>query len=277
MNDTFGPTGSGSLRSANLQSYLASKLMRRFDGDGWTLFRLTWKDKVTPSGRPYCLLRASKPRMQDTDYSSWPTPCQQDGPNGGPSQGIDRLPGSAALASWPTPCANQANGEPEAFLERKRRSVARGNSMGISLTAITGDRSFAGISSTSELANTERHAAQSGRPSIQSTESARTEKTGPHAEFRRCGVSSKLGNADNTRSQGRIQHGNGTRECAPWAPSMVEWIPCTDGKWRPVESGTFPLAHGIPGRVGRLRAYGNAIVPQVAAEFIKTCSSSYSH
>ena len=134
MNDTFGPTGSGSLRSANLQSYLASKLMQRFAGDGWTLFRLTWKDKVTPSGRPYCLLRASKPRTQDTDYSSWPTPCQQDGPNGGPAQGIDRLPGSAALASWPTPCANQANGEPEAFLERKRRSVAHGSRMGISLT-----------------------------------------------------------------------------------------------------------------------------------------------
>jgi hypothetical protein len=29
-----------------------------------------------------------------------------------------------------------------------------------------------------------------------------------------------------------------------------------------------PLAHGIPGRVGLLRGYGNAIVPQVAAEFI---------
>ena len=48
----------------------------------------------------------------------------------------------------------------------------------------------------------------------------------------------------------------------------LDWLPCTDGKARPVESGAFPLAHGIPGRVGRLRAYGNAIVPQVAAEFI---------
>lgn len=47
-----------------------------------------------------------------------------------------------------------------------------------------------------------------------------------------------------------------------------EWIPCRDGKWRPVEPGTFPLAHGVPARVGRLRGYGNAIVPQVAAEVI---------
>jgi DNA (cytosine-5)-methyltransferase 1 len=46
------------------------------------------------------------------------------------------------------------------------------------------------------------------------------------------------------------------------------WVDCRDGKARPVESGSFPLANGIPGRVGRLRAYGNAIVPQVAAEFI---------
>jgi DNA (cytosine-5)-methyltransferase 1 len=28
------------------------------------------------------------------------------------------------------------------------------------------------------------------------------------------------------------------------------------------------MAHGVSGRVGRLRGYGNAIVPQVAAEFI---------
>jgi DNA (cytosine-5)-methyltransferase 1 len=53
--------------------------------------------------------------------------------------------------------------------------------------------------------------------------------------------------------------------------TAIDWIPCRDGKSRPVEPGTFPLAHGIPGRVGRLRAYGNAIVPQVAATFVRAC------
>jgi DNA (cytosine-5)-methyltransferase 1 len=48
----------------------------------------------------------------------------------------------------------------------------------------------------------------------------------------------------------------------------ADWLFCRDGKWRPVEPGTQPLAHGLPARVGRLRGYGNAIVPQAAAEFI---------
>lgn len=51
--------------------------------------------------------------------------------------------------------------------------------------------------------------------------------------------------------------------------SGADWLGCRDGKFRSVEPGTFPLANGIPARVGRLRGYGNAIVPQVAAEFIK--------
>ena len=50
--------------------------------------------------------------------------------------------------------------------------------------------------------------------------------------------------------------------------SCIEWIECRDGKTRPTQPGLFPLAHGIPNRVGRLRAYGNAIVPQVAAAFV---------
>lgn len=46
----------------------------------------------------------------------------------------------------------------------------------------------------------------------------------------------------------------------------ADWLLCRDGKWRPVEPGTFPLAHGAPARVGRLRAYGNGLVaPQAEA------------
>ena len=50
--------------------------------------------------------------------------------------------------------------------------------------------------------------------------------------------------------------------------SGADWLGCRDGKFRPVEPGTLPLANGISARVGRLRGYGNAIVPQVAVAFI---------
>lgn len=53
-----------------------------------------------------------------------------------------------------------------------------------------------------------------------------------------------------------------------WAGA--DWIFCRDGKWRPVEPSTFPLAHGAPARVGRLRGYGNALCAPVAQGFIET-------
>ena len=53
----------------------------------------------------------------------------------------------------------------------------------------------------------------------------------------------------------------------------ADWLPCRDGKARPTQPGLFPLAHGVSNRVGRLRAYGNAIVPQVAAAFIGSVMS----
>lgn len=52
------------------------------------------------------------------------------------------------------------------------------------------------------------------------------------------------------------------------------WLPCKDGRARPIEPGITPLAHGAPARVGRLRAYGNAIVAPVAAHFIRAYMSS---
>ncbi len=66
---------------------------------------------------------------------------------------------------------------------------------------------------------------------------------------------------------GQTAIGAGASTRGFWHPA--DWLPCRDGKARPVEPGTFPLAHGVPARVGRLRGYGNAIVPQVAAEVIR--------
>jgi DNA (cytosine-5)-methyltransferase 1 len=75
------------------------------------------------------------------------------------------------------------------------------------------------------------------------------------------------------RPQGR--DGNGPdRANAPTGPvngvwRNADWLLCRDGKWRAVEPGTFPLVNGAAARVGRLRGYGNAIVAQVAQEFIE--------
>jgi DNA (cytosine-5)-methyltransferase 1 len=49
----------------------------------------------------------------------------------------------------------------------------------------------------------------------------------------------------------------------------ADWIYCRDEKWRCVEPGTFPLVDGLPERVGYIEVFGNAIVPQIAAVFIK--------
>lgn len=47
----------------------------------------------------------------------------------------------------------------------------------------------------------------------------------------------------------------------------VDWLYCRDGKWRPVEPGTFPLVDACPDRVGKLRAYGNALDFETAKNF----------
>ncbi|MDT3600016.1 DNA cytosine methyltransferase [Cronobacter malonaticus] len=65
----------------------------------------------------------------------------------------------------------------------------------------------------------------------------------------------------------------------------ADWLLCRDGKWRPVEPGTFPLVDGAAARLGRvqpdvarmasrnrtgrLKGYGNAINAQAAKTFIE--------
>jgi DNA (cytosine-5)-methyltransferase 1 len=89
-----------------------------------------------------------------------------------------------------------------------------------------------------------------------------------------------LGDPDHAGLPERVGDGRVQREAVGAYPGQAPecrshtgwgdtWLQCLDGKARRVEPGIFPLAHGVPGRVGRLRAYGNAIVPQVAAAFVR--------
>lgn len=52
-----------------------------------------------------------------------------------------------------------------------------------------------------------------------------------------------------------------------WADAA--WIPCTDGKARPTQSGLFPLALRSACRMGRVFSYGNALCAPQAEVFIR--------
>jgi len=63
--------------------------------------------------------------------------------------------------------------------------------------------------------------------------------------------------------------GNGPTHAPMLGRNAADWLYCRDGKWRPVEPGTFPLADAAPARVGRLRAYGNGLDAETATQFVK--------
>ncbi len=110
---TSGLHGSGSSKSAALQSSLESRLRALTASGGSTLFSLTWKERVTPAGRVICALRASVPRTSGNVCTSWPSPLAVDA-NGERAYSYNRgdhnspavsLNGAARLASWATPAA----------------------------------------------------------------------------------------------------------------------------------------------------------------------------
>lgn len=81
-------------------------------------------------------------------------------------------------------------------------------------------------------------------------------------KYRKWGASEKL-ERESTSFSGKAV--NGLR-----AWDNYQLVSCLDGNFRRIEPGVFPLAHGIPSRVGRLHAYGNSNCPQVAAIFIRS-------
>jgi len=100
-----------------------------------------------------------------------------------------------------------------------------------------------------------------------------------------CSLGNSNGSGRRPQSHTSVQAAGIDRAMSPWSDFRI--IKCTDGKKRRVGTGVQPLVNGIPcnmgqgkpelsrlakraraNRVGRLKGYGNAIVPQVAAEFV---------
>ena len=198
---TYGRIGSILYGHSDLKQSLVNRLKQRLTTGGSTLFKMTWKEKVTPSRQSVSLLRASGLRISGNDSGSWPTPQTQDMSWGGQAKRAmgdtrhgrnlndfamlsswpttttrdhkdgsqcDNVPlnallgrvawlvepwstprankwgfpdahgsqeGPLPLGSWATPQAQQANGTPERFLERKQESMDRGSqSMGLTLS-----------------------------------------------------------------------------------------------------------------------------------------------
>lgn len=112
--DTSGPLLPGTSRSASLSRSLASRLQAITLTNGSTLYNLTWKEWVTPSGLSRSRLRASVRRTSETERIGWPTPtaASVSGPGATGRQGGLNIQTAVTLAAWPTPTAN-VNNQPE--------------------------------------------------------------------------------------------------------------------------------------------------------------------
>lgn len=119
---TSGPLATPSSESVALGLSLESRFRALTASAGSTLYKLTWKRRVTPAGLSIPALRASARRISDSGStgvrSGWPTPCT---PNGGRSMSTDKMDATgrtldgkkhtaslehaAKFAGWPTPCS----------------------------------------------------------------------------------------------------------------------------------------------------------------------------
>ena len=139
-SDTSGGHSSISSESANLQQFLASKLPQQLEQSGSTIYKLTWKTKVTPRQWQYCQLAASVLRTSESGYSSYPTPSTQDNPQvrgvgaaaNHPNRGTT-LGGMARLAPYPTPAARDWKGGRKLNEKGQSTSHGKGTQYGLTL------------------------------------------------------------------------------------------------------------------------------------------------
>lgn len=134
---TYGPTPSISSASYALQQQLASRLQAKTALFGSTLYKLTWKERVTPSGRSIPALRGSVRRTSGNDCIGWPTPTTTDSsrhPSADFTTPNITLNHAAILAGWPTPIARDGD-KLDATPSAIERREAAGREIGLAMKA----------------------------------------------------------------------------------------------------------------------------------------------
>lgn len=241
---TYGPPRIGLSASSALSWSLASNLAALTRTTGSTLYKLTWKPWAMPSGRLRFRLRASARRTRETVLIGWPTPIASNGRDAGNfnRQGGGK-PSDSGVISWlaDSDC-NGWKGRLSGRTNPQREAFDRQARCGCAACGLA-------------------HTNHEQRPLAMSARG--------YADVSR---------QWNKNSEEVAGCGGTTRPCQVngfWRDA--DWIYCRDGKWRPVRPGSFPLADGVPARVGRLRAYGNAINIEAAAAFIRSYMAAVDH
>lgn len=234
---TYGPPHIGLSASVALSWSLASNLAALTRTTGSTLYKLTWKPWAMPSGRLRFRLRASARRTSETELIGWPTPIASNGRGAGNfnRQGGGKPSDSGVIIGLADTDGNGREGRLSGRADPQREGIDGQAGCG---------RAACGLA----------HANHEQRPLSMSARG--------YADV------SRQWNKDSEAVAGcggAVQPGpvNGF-----WRDA--DWLHGRDGWWRPVRPGSFPLADGVPARVGRVRTYGNAINIEAAAAFIKS-------
>ncbi|SWC63443.1 C-5 cytosine-specific DNA methylase [Klebsiella pneumoniae] len=241
---TYGPPHIGLSASVALSWFLASNLAALTRTTGSTLYKLTWKPWAMPSGRLRFRLRASARRTRETVLIGWPTPIASNGRGAGNfnRQGGGK-PSDSGVISW-LAHANDHRQQSGCGIVCGGQCTKEGDYPGWRCQ----------IGSMADTNHEQRPLALSARS---------------YAD------TSRQWNKDSEAAAGcscimRPGPVNGF-----WRDA--DWLHGQDGWWRPVRPGSFPLANGVPARVGRVRTYGNAINIEAAAAFIKSYMAAVDH